>query len=103
MLSNADMERIQAEAHASVLVETMTNEPFAAGPMIRELRDLIRMLPDNASLHALLGFCLKRIEEFDEARTSLSKAASLLRARGRLEIADRVQNFTDRLGARKRP
>ena len=62
MLSNADMERIQAEAHASVLVETMANEPFAAGPMIRELRDLIRMLPDNASLHALLGFCLKRIE-----------------------------------------
>ena len=91
MLSDADMERIQAEAHASVLVETMTNEPFAAGPMIRELRDLIRMLPDHASLHALLGFCLKRIEEFDEARASLSKAEYLLRSRGHVEIANKLQ------------
>ncbi len=47
MLSNADMERIQAEAHASVLEAEITDEPFAAGPMIRELRDLICVLPDE--------------------------------------------------------
>jgi len=97
MLSNADMERIQAEAHASVLEAEITNEPFAAGPMIRELRDLICVLPDRASLHASLGFCLKRIEEFDEARASLSEAESLLRARGHAEIADRLRIFSERL------
>jgi hypothetical protein len=97
MLSNADMERIQAEAHASVVEEELAHEPFAAGPMIRELRDLICVLPDRASLHALLGFCLRRIEEFGEARASLSEAESLLRAQGHLEIADRLQNFSERL------
>ncbi|MBW2541012.1 MAG: hypothetical protein JRF15_02895, partial [Deltaproteobacteria bacterium] len=88
MLSNAEMERIQAEAHASAIEEEIAHEPFAAGPMIRELRYLIRMLPDRAALHAGLGFCLKRIERFDEARASLSKAESLLRARGHLELAN---------------
>lgn len=97
MLSNADMERIQAEAHASVIEKEIANEPFAAGPMIRELRYLIRMLPDRASLHAGLGFCLKRIEQFDAARVSLSKAESLLRARGHFEIADRLRDFGERL------
>jgi hypothetical protein len=97
MLSDDDMERIQAEAHASVLEAEITNEPFAAGPMIRELRDLICVLPDRALLHALLGFCLKRIEEFDEARASLSEAESLLRAKGHLEIADRLWSFSEGL------
>ena len=97
MLSNADMERIQAEAHASVLEEELAHEPFAAGPMIRELLDLIRVLPNRAALHAGLGFCLKRIEEFDEARASLSEAESLLRARGHAEIADRLRDFSERL------
>ena len=97
MLSNADMERIQAEAHASVLEEELAHEPFAAGPMIRELRDLIRVLPNRACLHAGLGFCLKRTEQFDEARASLSKAESLLRDRGHAEIAGRLRNFSERL------
>ena len=97
MLSNADMERIQAEAHASVLEEELAHEPFAAGPMIRELRDLIRVLPNRAALHAGLGFCLKRIEQFDEARASLSEAEPLLRARGHAEIADRLRDFSERL------
>ena len=96
MLSNADMERIQAEAHASVLDEELAHEPFAAGPMIHELRDLIRVLPNRACLHAGLGFCLKRIEQFDEARASLSEAESLLRARGHAEIADRLRDFSER-------
>ena len=97
MLSNADMERIQAEAHASALEAEITNGPFAAGPTIRELRDLICVLPDRALLHTLLGFCLKRIEEFDEARASLTQAESLLRARGHFEIADKLRNFSERL------
>jgi len=97
MLSNADMERIQAEAHASVVEAELANEPFAAGPMIRELRYLIRVLPDRACLHAGLGFCLKRIEQFEEARASLSKAESLLRDRGHVEIADRLRAFSERL------
>jgi hypothetical protein len=46
MLSTSGMKRIQAEAHASVLEAEITTEPFAAGPMIRELRVLIRVLPD---------------------------------------------------------
>ncbi len=96
MLSRADMEKIQAEAHASVLEEELAHEPFAAGPMIRELRDLIRVLPNRAALHAGLGFCLKRIEQFDEARASLSEAESLLRARGHAEIADRLRDFSER-------
>ena len=97
MLSNADMERIQAEAHASVLEEELAHEPFAAGPMIRELRDLIRVLPNRAALHAGFGFCLKRIEPFDEARASLSEAEPLLRARGHAEIANRLRDFSERL------
>ena len=97
MLSNADVERVPAEGHASVLVAAIANEPFAAGSMIRELSDLICVLPDRASLHACLGFCLKRIEEFDEARASLSEAESLLRAQGHVEIADRLRNFSERL------
>ena len=96
MLSNADMERIQAEAHASVLEEELAHEPFAAGPMIHELLDLIRVLPNRAALHAGLGLCLKRIEQFDEARASLSEAESLLRVRGHAEIADRLRDFSER-------
>jgi Flp pilus assembly protein TadD len=96
-MSEADMEKIHAEAHASVVMETLASDSFAAGPMIRELRDLIRVLPDRAGLHACLGFCLKRIEEFDEARASLSKAESLLQAHGHLEIADRLRSFSERL------
>ena len=96
MLSDADMERIQAEAHASVIEEELAHEPFAAGPMIHELLDLIRVLPNRAALHAGLGFCLKRIEQFDEARASLSEAESLLRARGHAEIADRLRDFSER-------
>ena len=97
MLSNADMERVQAEAHASVIEEELAHEPFAAGPMIHELLDLIRVLPNRATLHAGLGFCLKRIEQFDEARASLSEAEPLLRARGHAEIADRLRDFSERL------
>ncbi len=97
MLSNADMARIHAEAHASVIEEEITSESFAAGPMIRELRNLVCVLPDRALLHALLGFCLKRIDELDEARASLSEAESLLRARGHVEIADRMRDFSEGL------
>lgn len=97
MLSEIDTERIEAEARASAVAVKLASESFAAGPMIREIRDLLRVLPDHAGLHAGLGFCMKRIEKFDEARASLSKAESLLRARSHIEIADKLWNFSERL------
>jgi len=66
-------------------------------PAIHDLRDLIQELPDDASLHAVLGFCLKRIEDFDAARASLLKAESLLRDQGHLEIADKLRSFIPQL------
>ena len=97
MLSNADKERIQAEVHASAIEDEIAHEPFAAGPMISELRYLTRALPDRAALHAGLGFCLKRIEQLGEARAALSRAESLLRGRGHVEIADRLRAFSEKL------
>jgi len=100
MLSEGDMERIHTEAHAAAVVDEAINRPFAAGPMIHELRGLIDELPTHATLHLLLGFCLKRIEDFEGARGSLAIAEFLMRRRGCVDLADRVQSFIDRLGTK---
>ena len=63
----------------------------------RELREAIRINPDDAEAHNNLGNLLENQGRYAEARTELEKAAELYEEQGQYDRAERVRELLNQL------